>query len=99
MLVHSVYFWLKQDLTQAERDAFHEGLSTLSEIEGVRSFAAGVPASTDRPVVEKSYDYGLLVLLDDVQAHDVYQVDPIHKAFLSNFSAFWDKVVVYDFET
>ncbi len=99
MLVHSVYFWLKKDLSQADRDAFLEGLGALSEINVVRSFAAGMPASTDRPVVEKSYDFALLVLLDDMEAHDVYQESALHQEFLGNFSTFWEKVVVYDFET
>ncbi len=99
MLVHNVFFWLKKELSAEEREAFYQGLGTLSEIEYVRSFAAGVPAATDRPVVDNSYDYAIMALLDDMQAHDDYQVAPIHKNFLNNFSTYWEKVLVYDFET
>jgi len=28
--------------------------------------------------------------------HDIYQVDPLHKAFLDSFRTFWTKVQIYD---
>ena len=35
-------------------------------------------------------------LLPDMGAHDAYQVHPLHKAFLENFSQDWDRVLIYD---
>ena len=35
-----------------------------------------------RPVVEDSYDYAITVVLKDMEAHDHYQVDPIHLEFI-----------------
>lgn len=99
MLVHSVYFWLKEDLTANDRAEFFEGLNSLREIDTVREMYVGTPASTaDRPVVERSYDYALAVILDDVAGHDVYQEHEVHGAFVKRFSTFWTRVQIYDAE-
>ena len=98
MFVHSVYFWLKEDLTDDERAALRGGIESLAKIEATEEVYVGAPADTDRPVVEASYDFGLTVLLADRAAHDVYQVDPIHLAFVDEFSGYWTKVVIYDAE-
>ena len=96
MLVHTVYFWLKTDLSDAQRKAFYEGVASLGGIACADKVYIGTPAETDRPVIDKSYDIGLTVLLEDMAAHDAYQVDPLHLAFLENFRSFWEKIVIYD---
>jgi hypothetical protein len=97
MLTHCVYFWLKNEATPADRARFEEGLRSLATIPVARDVAFGVPATTDRPVVERSYSYGLLVKFKDVAAHDAYQVHAVHKSFLESYSALWTRVQVYDF--
>ena len=96
MLVHSVFFWLKKDLHDSQRKDFLEGLKTLEQIEIVRQLYVGSPAPSERIVVEKSYTFGLTVLLDDLESHDQYQKDEIHQQFLKNFSSMWEKVIVFD---
>ena len=55
------------------------------------------PAATgDRPVIERSYTVGLTVLFKDVAAHDAYQIDPLHQAFLASCRSYWSKVQIYD---
>jgi hypothetical protein len=98
MFVHSVYFWLRKDLSQEQRQAFRGGLESLADIRSTEALYIGSPASTDRPVVDRSYDFALTVLLDDIQAHDAYQVDSIHRAFLESYKTYWDRVVIYDAE-
>ena len=94
VLVHHVHFWLKN---RADLPAFLEGLNTLTEIPNVPYIHIGVVANTNGPKVERSYDASLLTIFDDLAAHDVYQVDPIHQAFLANYvKVFVDKVVVTD---
>lgn len=96
-MIHSVLFWLKEDLTEEDRVSFENQLRGLSEIPSVTELFVGTPANTQkRPVVESSYDYCLTVLLEDVQAHDAYQVDPIHLAFVQNCSRMWDRVRIHD---
>lgn len=96
MLVHSVFFWLKDDVSQQKKDFFVSQLETLKQITSAREVFTGAPADTDRPVVERSYNYALTVIFDDMTAHDKYQSDPIHKNFISNCSEMFAKVVVYD---
>ena len=97
MLVHSVYFWLKSELTEAEVAEFHQGLESLCGIKSAESVYVGAPADTPpRPVIDTSYSFALVVVLKDREAHDTYQVDPLHTAFLERFKPYWEKVLIYD---
>jgi hypothetical protein len=97
MLTHTVIFWLKEGLTQEDRDLFFEGVKTLTTIDSVESSFLGTPASTPkRPVVDDSYDCALSVSLKDLDAHDHYQADPIHLAFIEKCRHLWEKVIIYD---
>lgn len=97
MLVHSVFFWLKSGLDAAAIAAFEDGLHALKGISAAEAVYVGTPAATpDRPVIDSSYDYALTVVLKDLSAHDAYQVDALHKAFIENFASFWDRVLIYD---
>ena len=40
----------------------------------------------------------IAVVCKDVAAHDAYQVDPIHHAFIDQFKSFWNRVQIYDAE-
>lgn len=98
MLVHHVLFWLKLDTTEEQKSAFREGLQTLEKVSSVKGFYIGSPSSVTRTVVDRSYTFSLLLFFDDVAAHDLYQVDPLHKAFLDTFRVMFEKVVIYDAE-
>ena len=98
MFVHTVYFWLKKGTTQEQRAEFWRGVETLKNVAAADAVYLGEPAATYRPVVDRTYDVALIVLLKDLEAHDAYQVDPVHKAFVENYAKFWDKVVIYDSE-
>ena len=96
MLVHSVYFWLKSDLSDSERGDFAAGLETLKEIPAAEAVYVGTPSTTDRPVIDNSYDFALTLIFRDMDAHDAYQVDPRHKSFLETFKPMFEKVLIYD---
>jgi hypothetical protein len=99
MVIHTVFFWLKPDLTEEQKDAFAAGIETLYDIEDADDVFIGTPADTPkRDVIDDSYDVGLTVLLEDVAAHDRYQEHPLHKAFVETFKPYWDRVLVFDFE-
>jgi hypothetical protein len=99
MLVHTVYFWLKPDLSDAQRADFRRGVESLGTIKSVEKAYVGTPARTEkRPVIEGSYSIALTVICRDLAAHDVYQADPIHRAFVDRFHTFWTRVLVYDAE-
>lgn len=99
MHIHNVYFWLKNDLGQEALSAFEQGLAALTRDPAVRAGYFGQAANTDRAVVENSYDYSLVLLFDDLAAHDRYQAGAVHVEFVHNHSSKWSRVVVYDVET
>lgn len=95
MFVHSVYFWLKPDLTEEQRALFWERVRSLAAIESVRHCFIGAPASTDRPVIDSSYSCALVVVFDDDEGHDSYQIHPVHDKF-RELSNLWSKILIYD---
>ncbi|WP_027331112.1 Dabb family protein [Marinimicrobium agarilyticum] len=96
-LTHTVFFWLKNPDSKEDRDALIAGLKTLGDIDTVKGIHIGVPASTEkRDVVENSYQVSELLLFDNVEGQNAYQVHPIHKKFVEDCSHLWSKVVVYD---
>lgn len=99
MLVHTVYFWLKSELSDSERAAFLQDLKGLSRIDSVVQLHAGSPSDTEaRPVVDHSYDFGLAVIFRDVAGHDHYSAHQIHQDFLARWKASFSEVRVYDFD-
>lgn len=96
MIAHHVLFWLKADTTEEQKTAFLGGLKSLEKIEVVQNFHVGTPAPIERAVVDTSYTFSLLLFFQDLAAHDVYQVHPIHKAFLDEFRELFEKVIIYD---
>ncbi|MGJ3242346.1 MAG: Dabb family protein [Opitutales bacterium] len=98
MLIHTVFFWLKADTSEADRESFREALKALAAIPTVRQLYVGTPAAVpDRPVVDKSYDFGLTVLFDDVAGQTAYQEHPLHDAFVAGHARpLAEKVLVYD---
>lgn len=94
---HTVFFWLKNPDSLADKNKLIEGLKTLAAIKAVKAIHIGVPASTEkRDVVVNSYQVSELLMFDTVEDEKAYQADPIHKAFVDNYSHLWQKVEVYD---
>ena len=99
MLFHTVYFWLKPELTPAQRAEFRRGVETLVAIKSAEKVSVGTPAATSRrPVIDASYDVALIVQCKNVAAEAAYQVDPIHLAFVEKHKGFWSRVQIYDSE-
>jgi hypothetical protein len=96
VFVHSVYFWLKDGLADEELETFQRGLASLTSIETVRQAFVGAPAATDRPIIDRSYSYGMILSFDDDHGHDVYQDHEVHDRFRRECSPFWSKVLIYD---
>lgn len=97
MLIHTVLFWLKKDLTDEDLTLFEQKLRALEKISSVEQMFLGRPSSTTkRPVIDDTYDFCLTVALKDLTAHDVYQEDPLHLAFIEKCSHMWERVKIYD---
>jgi hypothetical protein len=97
VLVHHVFFWLKNSSSKEDLAKLMEGVSSLKKIESLRMVKIGLPAgTTKRDVIDDSYSLSLLTIFDDVNGHDAYQDHPIHTKFVETYSPLWNKVVVYD---
>ena len=97
VLVHHVFFWLKNPQSTEDRDKLLKGVKSLSRIETIRTLHVGVPASTEkRDVVDNSYHVSELMFFDSVEDQKIYQDHPIHQKFIQEHSMLWEKVVVYD---
>lgn len=96
MFVHAVYFWLRADLTAADRTMFDAWQPKLCAVPSVRQGYFGVPAATDRPVIERSYSSALVLLFDDAAGEQAYQVHPEHDRFRHECNGFWTKVQIFD---
>ncbi|NND07362.1 MAG: Dabb family protein [Saprospiraceae bacterium] len=94
--VHSVYFWLKEEVSEDQRTAFSQGLQALNNCPTVRHSFIGPSAGTPREVVDNSYDFALLVFFDNKVDHDAYQEDEIHHEFIDKYKDMWARVQIYD---
>lgn len=96
MHIHNVYFWLTDGLEASDIAAFEKGVASLCKDSAVQLGWYGPPAKTDRDVIENSYSYGMVLVFENLAAHDQYQVGAVHLKFVADHSAKWDRVVVHD---
>ncbi len=96
-LVHTVFFWFHDNVSEEQRSGFYEDLKKLREIEQILHGWIGVPAPTEaRGVIDNTYDYSITFVFESVATEQEYQVHPMHKEFVEKNAHLWDKVVVYD---
>ncbi|MEI6598038.1 MAG: Dabb family protein, partial [bacterium] len=84
MFHHLVFFYLRKDLTAAQRSDFESKLRGLSRITSITSFTIGRPAPIERAVVDSTYDFAAMIHFKDKAGHDAYQIDQIHQDFIKD---------------
>lgn len=99
MLQHTVYFYLKDDVTAEEREKFEEGLKELLAIEEVYDYQIGIPANTEeREVTDHSFGYSFFSWFENLEDYKVYAEHPDHLEFIDEYEDLWADVRVYDSE-
>ena len=96
MLVHHVFFYMHPEASAADKAALRVGLETLTTIEAIQQSHIGVPAPTDRPVIERGYTFSWLTIFNNGDDEAIYQTHPTHLEFVKNCASLWAKVVIYD---
>ena len=96
MFLHHVYFWLNEPDNQTSYQQLQKGIETLLAIEPKVMGHLGIPATTNRPVIDTSYQFSLLLIFNDLKDQESYQEHPIHLKFVEDCSALWSKVLIYD---
>ena len=99
-MIHTVFFWLKDGLSDEQIAYLEAEVAKLPSIETVASGTIGKPAPTGERegVTDHSFSYHLSLSFGSVADHDAYQVQPDHDVFVANCKDLWDRVTVYDSE-
>jgi len=98
--VHTVYFWLKNPADPIVRAKFEKSMKTyINSSKYIKTKHIGVPASTNRPVIDSSYSYCLSLTFASKEDQDKYQVEDTHLVFIKESEMLWEKVLVYDSES
>ena len=97
-IVHSVYFWLKDDAKPEDVETLIRDCKELGSLDCVQRIEVGRPLPTKRGApVDSSYTVGIVVLFADQTAYDAYGPHPKHQELVAKHKGLWKKVVVYDF--
>lgn len=95
--VHTVFFWLKNPDSKEDKAKFETSLTKfLKSSAHIKTMHLGVPASTNRPIIDTSYSYCLNLSFTSKEEHDKYQEEEVHKVFIRESEALWKKVLIYD---
>lgn len=96
---HTVLFWLKNPDSLKDKEAFEKSLTKfLNTSAFIKTKHLGKPAATDRPVIDRTYNYCLTLTFDSKEMHDKYQEELVHKVFIAESEHLWKKVLIYDSE-
>lgn len=98
MFVHHVLFWLKEPENVDARCEFEAGVRELLKIDLIVMHNFGVPATTNRDVIENSYTYSMVACFKNKADQDIYQTHPDHLKFIEKCSHLWQRVMVIDTE-
>ncbi len=97
---HTVFFWLKEPNSKSHREIFETSLKAfINSSEYIQTKHIGIPADTNREVIDSTYSYCLALGFSSKENQDKYQNEPAHKVFIKESSSLWRKVVVYDSES
>jgi hypothetical protein len=94
--IHHVFFWLKKPSDTKVRAKFESALKELVTVETISDYHLGVPAPTNRDVIDTTYSYSLLITFKNKEDQDIYQTHPKHLKFIADCQELWEKVVVFD---
>lgn len=94
---HVVLMWQKRPGNADDRQALRTACSELRVIPGIKFLDSGTALASDRPVVDDSFDIGLVVRFDSAQSLHAYETDPRHlKKVTEVLKPLTKKFVVYD---
>ena len=97
-VVHSVYFWLNDGVTEEQSEQLiRDSKAMLGPLPCVKQLDVGRPLGKARGVVDGSYQVAVVVYFADQAGYDTYIKHPQHLKLVEKHKALWAKIVVYDF--
>ena len=97
--VHIVMIWLKEPGNQKHITEVIKATKSLNEIQVVNELRVGQSISSDRPIVDDSFDVALYMIFNSEDDLERYLVHPMHMNVVENIlRPLANKVLVYDFK-
>ncbi len=94
---HVVLMWQKTPGNTADRQALMAACAELRTIPGIQFLDTGTALASDRPVVDDSFDVGLVVRFNSEKSLHGYETSPLHlKKVNEVLKPLTRKIVVYD---
>lgn len=96
---HVVLCWLKEPGNVEHQEKIIEVTKAFRGIPGVVDAQAGKSVSSERSIVDDSFDVGILVVVESKNALDAYLTHPVHdNAKKNTLLPLVERLVVYDFQ-
>jgi hypothetical protein len=96
-IAHVVFFTLKDKSPERQQSLIEACNKYLKPQPGVLSFSSGVrEADLQREVNDTEFDVSLMLVFESREAHDRYQADAAHDAFIAEQKENWAQVRVFD---
>jgi len=97
-LHHVVIVWLQEDVDDNTRAQLIEESKKLAEIKQVRQLHIGAAITSDRDIVDDSFDFAMTMTFDSTEDMGQYITHPQHREFVEDrLKPYIKKVVVYDY--
>jgi hypothetical protein len=94
---HIVFVWAKENTSKKNIAAMISHAAILSKITGVNSIKVGTAVPSDRSTVDDSYDVGITLSFDTVDAMQAYLEHPEHVNYVSTYvKPYAEKLRIYD---
>lgn len=95
---HLILVWQKQNTPAEQTASFLQATGKLADISQVKSLKVRTAIESDRPVVDDSFDYAVLMTFASQEDMQHYQEHPQHVQFLNDHvKGKMEKIVIYDF--
>ncbi len=78
-VVHIVLLWLKQPGDSAQRQQLIQASQRLRQIPGIQRLQLGEAVTSERDIVDDSFDVALVFTFEDETAMKSYLIHPLHK--------------------
>ncbi len=99
-VVHIVLVWLKEPQNEQHVQKIIEATQQLKEIKELKQLRVGESISSDRKIVDDSFDIGIYMIFDDTKAMNRYLIHPKHKETVKNIiKPLSKKIRVHDFDS
>ena len=96
---HIILLWLKDPGNPRQQQQIIRATKELEKIPGVIKIRVGTSISSERQIVDDSFDIGIHMLFDNKAAINAYTKHPEHNRTVNQaVMPFVEKIVIYDFE-